>query len=457
MTTIKWKYQIGDNILKKNKNGDIVVNFNITNTKIKHKKITSKKDKKGFYYGNLKYYEYSCNICGANHLWIAENKIGINRCSCCAGITRIKGINTFGDLYPKYLQYFENDDAFNPKLNWKTIYPVKCPICGCKKNTLLSNLLQNKFRCDNCNCFRIKRPYLMKYLAHKKDGELAFSTNKEVLTSCPDCEYEKFMKLSNLSFQGYKCPICNDGISFGEKFIMNVLYQLNVEFIYQFSSKHFEWCEKYKYDFYIPNKSIIIETHGIQHYEDSFSRCGGRTCIEEQKNDKYKEDLAIKNGIVDYIVLDCRYSNIEWIKNSILNSSIPQLYDISLIDWEKCFSFALNNLVKDICDYWKNNDTSVAKITQYFQLSKSTIIKYLNIGTKLGWCYYNAHQIKENEKKKISIYKDGILLGTYKSLNDLSKDYKLNHNIYLSVPCISRACHNQNGKYKGFVFRFEKE
>ena len=457
MTTIKWKYKIGDNILRKNKNGDIVTDFIITNTKVEHKKITSQKDKHGFYYGNIKYYEYSCNICGANHLWIAENKIEINKCSCCAGKTRIKGINTFGDLYPECLVYFDDDDAFNTELNWKMSYLAKCPICGYKKNTLLSNLLKGKFYCNNCNSFKVKRNYLMKYLVNKEDGEVPFSSNKEVLVCCPDCQYQKSIKLSNLSFQGYKCPICNDGISFAEKVVINILNQLNVEYIYQLSFKHLQWCEKYKYDFYIPNKSIIIETHGIQHYEDSFSRCGGRTAKEEQINDKNKKELANKNGISKYIVLDCKHSNLEWIKKSIINSELNKYYDLSLIDWEKCFLFATNNLIKNVCNYWnKNNNMTSSQIAKYFKLNQSTIIKYLKIGTKLNWCYYNSKEIKDKEKKKVSIYKNDILLGTYESLNALSREYQTKYGIYLSVSNISRACNNKDGKYKGFVFRFEE-
>lgn len=458
MSQINWKYKIGDNIIKKDKNGNIVTNFIITNTKIERKKIHAKKEKKGFYYGNFKYYEYHCNICGASHLWMAENKIGINSCSCCTGVTRIPGINTFGDLYPECLQYFEGDDAFNPELKWKDIYAAKCPICGQKKDTLISNLVKGRFYCDNCNCLKTKRPDLVKYIVNESDYNLPFSSSKEVLTRCPCCGFEKEMKLGNLCFQGYKCPVCGDGVSFSEKAMINLLNQLNVDFIYQLSSKNLKWCKKYKYDFYIEDKSVIIEVNGIQHYEDSFSRCGGRTSEEEQINDTNKKNLAIKNGIINYISLDCRYSDIGWVKKAILNSELNELYDLSLIDWEQCFSFATNSLIKQVCDYWNNNkNITTGQVANKFKLGAATVRKYLKIGAQFDWCSYDARKESEKKKKKVSIYKNEKCIGSFDSINELSREYATNFNIKLLVPCISRVCNGKEKQYKGFVFKFSEK
>lgn len=458
MTEINWKYQIGDGIVTEDSKGKKLVDYVITGREIRTKKINSKKDRRGFQNVNLRYYEYKCNICGAEHLWKPENKVNTRKCACCAGVVRIKGINTIGDLFPECLPYIDEDDAFNPQLSWNDKYEAKCPVCGFRKNIFLSNLLKRKrIYCVQCNSFGNKKPDMVKYLVNKDDVSLLFSSNTEVLTLCPDCGAERNMRMRNLSFQGYSCVKCGDGISFSEKFTMNLLTQLGVDFIYQLSSKHVEWCDKYKYDFYVPNKNMVIEVHGVQHYEDSFSRCGGRTAKEEQKNDKAKEALARKNNISNYVILDCRHSGFEWIKNSILNSKINEIYDISAVDWTKCLEFALSSLVKRVCDYWNTHISITTKdVAKEFNLDESTIRKYLKTGSKLKWCNYNAKEESEKQKKPVFVFKDGECLGTFDSIADLTREFERKHNIKLLIPCVSRVCNGKLKKHKGFVFKFSE-
>ena len=45
----------------------------------------------------------------------------------------------------------------------------------------------------------------------------------------------------------------------------------------------------------------------------------GKNLKQEQLNDKYKYDYAIQNGIKNYIVIDARKSDFEFIRNSIIN------------------------------------------------------------------------------------------------------------------------------------------
>lgn len=393
------------------------MDYVITNREIRLKKVKDSKSKKE-YMNNFKYYEYSCNICGAKNLWKIESKIYINICSCCSGRTRIRGINTIGDLHPQYVKYFENDDAFNPSLSQKDYYNIICPICKSRHNTLISNLVQGKFYCKYCNSFKNKRPDLMKYLVNKEDGENSFSSYKEVLTKCINCGNERKMRLGNLSFQGFNCPKCSDRVSYAERFLINIFSQLEIDYIYQASNKIFNWCKKYKYDFYIP-PSIIIETHGIQHYEDSFSRMGGMNAKENQENDQNKKDLAIKNGIKYYIVLDCRKSNYKWIKESIYNSDLKYFLDLEKINWKKCAEDSNKNIVKEVCEYYNNNKLeSCRKIASVFNLEESTIRKYLKKGESLSWCNYSQLHNKDNQKKKVAIYRDNKLIANCDSISN---------------------------------------
>ncbi len=90
---------------------------------------------------------------------------------------------------------------------------------------------------------------------------------------------------------GFSCKRCGDGISYGEKFVYSMLCELNIDFITQLSHITFSWCEKYKYDFYIPSINTIVEVHGRQHYFDEES------AKPLEKNTKFEFSIVTKNDI----------------------------------------------------------------------------------------------------------------------------------------------------------------
>ena len=231
---------------------------------------------------NFKFYKYHCNKCGAE-LWIQENHLlrGVG-CGCCTNRRAVKGINDISTTNPELIKYFVNiEDCYTH---------TKC-------------------------------------------------SHKRVLLKCPQCGYEKEMIIHNLYKNGFSCSQCCDGISYPEKFMFNLLKQLRVDFIYQYSKTNSKWCNKYRYDFNfnLNNEEYIIETHGEQHYEEGFSRYGGQTLEQIQENDKNKYNLAIENGIKpeNYIVIDCRKSDLEFIKNNIINSKLNEIFNLDNIDWNK--------------------------------------------------------------------------------------------------------------------------
>ena len=56
-----------------------------------------------------------------------------------------------------------------------------------------------------------------------------------------------------------------------------------------------------------------------------------KTLIEEQINDSFKEKLAKDNGIEKYIVINCKESDLSYIKNNVLNSELSKIFDFCLI------------------------------------------------------------------------------------------------------------------------------
>ena len=176
-----------------------------------------------------------------------------------------------------------------------------------------------------------------------------YNSTKKVKIRCPVCKRTKRIALYTIyNNHSIGCP-CGDGVSYPEKLMESVLIQLSIKYERQYKPN---WSQNKRYDFYLQDYNTIIEIHGKQHYEESIR---GRTLKEEQENDKLKEELALKNGIRHYIVINCRKSELEYIRLNILDSELNKLFDLSNINWNKCEEYALKNKVKEVCDYYKEN------------------------------------------------------------------------------------------------------
>jgi len=262
--------------------------------------------------------------------------------------------------------------------------------------------------------------------------------------SCPDCGFVKEINPSTIKSQGFGCPRCSDGISYPEKFMFNVLDQLNINFIYQLTRNTFKWCKKYKYDFYIEQINCIIETHGKQHYEDD-DVIHWKTSVKKIKeNDKHKEILSKNNKIENYIVINCKNSNMGWIKNNIMESKLPKLLNFKEkdIDWIKCDQYSRTSVVKTVCGLWGETRNTLV-LANKIKLNRGTVIRYLKQGTELGWCDYDPEEEKEkayvitsetNQKK----VKKTICLTTKEIFDSLKEACKKYDNI--SQNSISKCC-----------------
>lgn len=352
-----------------------------------------------------KYYKYRCNKCGYVG-WILEaglisKKIG---CSCCYGRTAVLGINTIWDT-----------DRWMVDLGVSEEDAKKYSKCSSKKITVY----------------------------------------------CTKCGNKKIIPISRIFTYKSICCLCGDGVSYPEKIMMSILNQVGIKFIPQLSKATFEWCDNRRYDFYfnLNNKEYIIEIHGLQHYSHTGFK---RTIKEEQKNDKIKEELALRNGIYKYIVIDCRKSDLYWIKNNIINSELANILDLSKIDWEKCESFALRSLVKDVCDYWESRDLyeSIKTVSDVWGLSVSTVRNYIKKGVILGWCSYSPKKERNKfcNKNKVQILnKFGVVLGEFESYAELERKSEELFGKRLLASKISEVCLGKRKSHKGFTFKYIDE
>ena len=382
--------------------------------------ITYREYRKDKYNQDWKWYKYTCNKCGWAEGWVTESGLLTQNtgCSCCHNRTVVEGINDIPTTAPWMVKYFQGgyDEAkLYTRCSEKRIYPI-CPDCGRVRNISV----------------KIAHIYETKSIG---------------------------------------CKFCGDGKSYPEKFISYILEQLNITFITELSKTIFKWCEDKRYDFYFKhnNEDYIIETHGMQHYKEGFEKIKSnkkaRTVAEEQENDGYKKELALSNGINEenYIVIDCRKSELEFIKQNILNSRLSKIFDLNKVDWVKCEEGALSNLVKEVCEYKKNNpDITAMEIGKIFNLNRHTISHYLKRGTELEWCVYNAKEEKSKntinnnklKRKPIDVFKDGEYLKSFKSITECANMSESIFGITLYNQNISAVLSGKRKQHKGFTFEY---
>lgn len=302
-------------------------------------------------------------------------------------VAKLKEINPDIEPLDKYVSFDTNirfrclidEHVFYARPQDIILKKSGCPVCA------------GKIIVKGINDLWTTNPEIAELLKSPSDGySYSIGTHTLLEFICPDCGNPKksrpinLIKHNNLHFS---CPKCGDGISFPEKFMYSVLSQLNIDFTYQLTSTTFKWCDKYKYDFYIKDKNCIIETHGAQHYESTGVFSKNITLEEIQLYDKNKKSLAKENNIEKYIVIDCRYSEMEYIKTSILNSELSKMFDLSNIDWLECLKHATKSIIKSICDDW-NAHKDIDQLLNKYKIAECTIRKYLKKGSVLNLCNY---------------------------------------------------------------------
>ncbi|UYZ34192.1 hypothetical protein OD350_18275 [Clostridium beijerinckii] len=295
------------------------------------------------------------------------------------------------------------------------------------------------------------------------------SSNCKIFPVCPICGRIKNTEIAiSQIYERKSIACCGDGMKYPEKLLWFMLRNLNIKFQSQLTKATFEWCDNYRYDFYIPVLNCIIETHGMQHYGHGFGTNKGRTLEEEQENDIIKKELALSNGIQEenYIVIDCRYSTLDWIKNNengILNSRLNELFDLNKVNWTICQKFTCDSLIRTVCDLKKQNPKlTTTEISKIVEFSPSNVRRWLFKGNDCGLCEYDSYKEhyesnKRNNKiksKPIEIFKDGISLGGFCSTLDLEKQSEKLFGIKLSHSSISRVCLGKQKTHKGFTFKF---
>ena len=322
-----------------------------------------------------------------------------NICPYCTG-KRVNNSNSLAKNYPEIAKDWhptKNGDLTPQDFTYASHQRVWwLGKCGHEWNTPIKSRTLSNSNCHYCsgrkalkgfNDMWTTNPNLASLLLNPEDGyKYSQSSHFKVDWKCKDCNsIIKNKSITNTQSNGLYCPVCDDGKSYPEKVMYNILTSLSISFIPQ---KSFHWSDKRIYDFYLPDYKTIIEVHGKQHYDGGFESVGGRSLIQEQVNDRYKHLVAMNNGIENYIVIDCRYSKIEWIKNSIMNSSLHKLFDLRNLDWKSIHLNSSNSNHILFLELW-NQGLSVKEISEKTDSSTSSIWRALKKFRESGIYVYD--------------------------------------------------------------------
>lgn len=359
-------------------------------------------------------------------------------------------------------------------------YLYECLTCGNIDKIFEYSISISNNGCGVCANKKIKigfndmwttNPELGVLLWNHDDGyKYTFGSKKKLDWKCPDCNEKVSNKeIYSVRDQGLSCPKCSDGVSYPNKLMYNVLVQSGIEFINEWSPM---WAKikslenksltgSKRYDFYIPTLNCAIEMHGSQHYIDT-RRNNGRTFKEEQENDKLKENLLSQNGI-DYVVINAEKSDLEHIKDNILKSKLSMFIDFNTIDWIKCDKHSSKSLMVEVCNL-KNKGMTTTEIILKIKLNKSTIIRYLKRGTKLGMCNYDA--IEEAIKSRIKgnaisaeVSKKVVLQFSLNSnlLNEFESGREAAKSLDISPSLISASCLGKQKSAGGYIWIYKED
>lgn len=308
----------------------------------------------------------------------------------------------------KFKKYYDKTYEVKSKC-----YDIECQICHGIVNEYEEEKIGCLVNCPFCSGFRLLVGFNDMWTTHSEQAKLLknpddgykymYSANKPILEwVCPICG-EIIKKTPNdVAEKGLCCPKCKNMTSYPNRFMYHFIKQLtdNVE-----REKIFDWSQSRRYDIYFDN-NCICEAHGMQHYEKSGFTT--RSLEEEQENDKQKHKLAFKNGIKEYIVIDCRYSDFDFIKNNVINSRFADLYDLTKIDWIKLENDINNNILIQASNLWNSGIHDPEMLARELDINQNNIHIIMSRAKELGLCDYDTaitQAIGREKMNKIKYHK----------------------------------------------------
>lgn len=250
--------------------------------------------------------------CGhAPHLVTPRSyKMG-NRCPKCNGKCPEKAKEDFFRLIKenghKVLSQYKNNST-------KVLVDF---CCGHEPSLITPEKYKNGRRCGKCSPTNAEEAKKRLYELVDKNGHKLLSEYKDKKTKVliDFCCGHKPHKITPDNYKhGYGCPYCN--ASKGEKKIREVLDNMGVNFISQFSFKDLAYKQPLKFDFFIEESNMCIEYDGEQHFKPiRFFGSDEKNAIKKFKNvikrDEMKNEYCKDNNIKLIRIPYWEFNNIE--------------------------------------------------------------------------------------------------------------------------------------------------
>lgn len=292
-------------------------------------------------------------------------------------------------------------------------------ILHCRIQNILSSILIND-----------SNKQILPYIDEDYDTikNLTVCSEKNIKVKCPFCGTLREIVVKDL-FRHKKIPCrkCGDGRSYPEKFIYSMLDQLNVDFDCELKKNSNN--KEVRYDFYLNDYNLVIEADGMQHFDNKNTWYLG--------NDEEKTEILKKDGI-ECIHIDCRYSDMNYIKENILKSKLNTYFNLDLIDFLECHRWACNSLVYIAGNKYDSGITDLDLLSNILHISRKTLRNYLVKAKELGICDFCLDDLKKERSEKckraaqkrcsksVIVMKNGVQCGTFKSVTELcEKSFEL--------------------------------
>lgn len=202
---------------------------------------------------------------------------------------------------------------------------------------------------------------------------------------CINCGWEWWPSSSNIFKRHIDCPCCGDGISYPNKYFRSLLLQLDLnELEFEYTTNFFR---PYYYDCYFLKNGIkyLIEIDGDFHYKESSFKSLNNNVI----NDQIKNNLAEENGY-HLIRIPTPAQNYNDLPMIIISSELSQIFDLNVVNWDRCQVDACKNITKLVWqDYMDNPSLGPKELAKKYYISSSCVNHYLIMGEHLGLFYYH--------------------------------------------------------------------
>lgn len=227
----------------------------------------------------------------------------------------------------------------------KSNVALKCIECNNVWN--LSHAYEALFNrgngCPYCNGEIIKkgfnslgdlRPDLIPFFIDKELPYTLFPySHKKVELKCPNCGETRLMEVCALTNYGFNCQICGSAVSLPNRVIRSIIIN-NKNEIDDYSFEYGKTIlDGQALDVYFVKNGIkyAIEMQGRQHDKSATKSFYRDTEYDIDYYDELKRQKLKELGVIE-IEIECNKTNMEYIKQKILDSKLSDILNLSNID-----------------------------------------------------------------------------------------------------------------------------